>query len=141
MKALSQLDHVMLWVARSFAALFLGYTFYLCLRDGYIILNSLQAVHWRWSESATGIVEFLATLLLVFVPMNISLWRQSKFLSRFYLVLIGSVFFLGGGATECMTAITLNGLDWKLEVALALLGFATVLWVAIRPSNEWAKVP
>jgi hypothetical protein len=130
MKALQMLDHVVLWYARSFAAMFLSYFFYVYLSDGLVLYSTLRQLHWRWNESFNLIIP-LTIALMALALLNISLWFQRRILSRFYILAIGAWFFLEDGIT-----LTWNGGFGRTIAALFILSFASNIWVAIRPSKS-----
>ena len=66
---------------------------------------------------------------MIVLLINLSLCFPSNIAARFYLFFIGACFYLGGIASS----ITWAGLGWKLSIAASILGFTSVMWVAIRP--------
>jgi hypothetical protein len=116
MKALSMLDHVMLWVARGFAAYAVFFAI-INLVDGIIFFGSLliatvlwlictYSLHHRWARLFLGITSTI------------------------------SAFFFGALLLQFTSGIPYLGISELIFPFVGLLGSASLLWVSFHPPDN-----
>jgi len=136
MKALQMFDHVMLWVARAFALLFLSFATW-----GFVLCFCLDGPA-SWNDPIKC-VSLLVVALLAFICA----WRTYSRPSRVCLGLIAGYFFIRVGMIAVTLVPTLHfllspsaelshmALNVITLLGFELCGFAVMLWTAFRPSH------
>jgi hypothetical protein len=74
--------------------------------------------------------ELFAVTIIALICLSLYFFR--KIISRLYLFVIGALFFLGG----TLSTLSWDGIAWKLTVISAAIGFASLMWTAIRPEYQ-----
>lgn len=125
MKALPMLDHVAVWIARSFVlTVFANFLF--------VIANFIILTHSADPNPLT--IPFFVLCLL----SSLSLWFPDRIMSRLFLGLTSSFLILLIASSKVIYPGN-NPLIW-LD-GLSLIGFGAMFWVATRPPRQTESPP
>jgi hypothetical protein len=125
------IDDVCLWCARLFAGLFTIVVILSCIRAGNALRTSYAIVgHWQPLFTTTLVTQL--TLVVLAALLNLSLFLLGSIAARCFLFALGAWFFIGGGPS----VINFHGIGWKLSVLAAIFGFASIMWIGIRPNPK-----
>jgi hypothetical protein len=131
MTRLQKLDVIVFWSARFFAGALILYM----VRSGWIVGSAIDESyskmhHWHPLLTSTIMDELFAVTIIALICLSLYFFR--KIISRLYLFVIGALFFLGG----TLSTLSWDGIAWKLTVISAAIGFASLMWTAIRPEYQ-----
>jgi hypothetical protein len=147
MKALSMLDHVMLWVARGFAVYVLAGMLY-CVGDlcssYYWASGHMSQAHHAWNWQRVIIQNREAEFYLLFLSLvaglwNLSLWWLRKDACRLYLFLSSSL-VCAAFTYQFFDLLVMHtnlptGQDW-LSATVMPLGFFAMAWAGFRATGN-----
>ena len=138
MKALSMLDHVMLWIARGFAAISLTFVLFLVKRqiqDDIRFSHLVALTHRiRFQDPITSYYT-PSVILLVIMLWNVSLWILRSNIGRLYLVLSAAVMFSVFTWTMSQTLLDHPRLP-NFGFYGLLLGIIATVWTALRSPGQ-----
>jgi hypothetical protein len=137
MKALPMLDHVMLWITRCCAALtFIAVSAVILIQAVFYNAPSRDAIPWLVELLLIFFVWFVGTFYLFNKIVRTCLWLGSLYLFvvlfyNFCLELRDIPYF--GDPLDYIYHLALELVPFP---AIPLLGFASMIWVSLRPPQN-----